>query len=176
VGVKGRRWAYVASGIKGVSIVDVDDPASPLLVDRFEPGGVVTRVAVAGDRLYVASTAPKRVQIYQIADEQSPVYLGELTPNGQVEALAVNGTTLHASEYTLSGWASILEWVSCLGGLHCRRGDVVEAFDVSDPAAAALVGTYDAGASPAAHWKPYRQYGLVRTSTGFDVYRVVPVP
>jgi hypothetical protein len=166
----------VASGVAGVSIVDVSSPANPELVDRLEPGGVVTRVAVAADRLYVATTLPRRVRIYEVADERSPVYLGEVAPAGPVERLVPLGQTLHVSEYTLDGLASLLQWTSCLAGLHCRPGDVVEVFDISAPDAPALSGSYDAQATPAAHWVPYRQFGLVRTSDGFKVYRAEAVP
>jgi len=168
--LKGQSWAYLSDGGAGVSILDVRDPASPLRVDRLTVPGVVTAVAVSSNRLYVASQPQNRVRIYEITDERSPVLLGEFQVGGPVEAMRASGDLVHVAEHAGQGWQG------CISGRYCPRGTQVEVYDMSDPAAASLVGTYDGTQDPAVHLKTHRDYGVLRTYDGFKVYRLEALP
>ena len=154
----------------GLSILEVRNPASPLLVDRLTVPGVVTAVAVAANRLYVASRPQHNVRIYEIADSRSPVLLGTFDIADPAEAMLVRGNWLHVAEHSGNGWQG------CQSGQHCPRGTQVEVYDISDPADVQLVGSYDGVQDPVVHLKNYGRYGLVRTYDGFTVYQTVPLP
>ncbi len=168
VGVKGARWVYLSDGGAGVSIIDVSDPAQPVRVGSVNQPGVVTALYVVANRLYVGTHPPNRIYIYDLTVEQAPVLLGSFGAGAMVEAMRVNGEFLHVAEIGGSGWQG------CITGKYCPPGTQVEVYDISDPAAAWLVDTYSEDQQPAVHMKTYRDYALVRTDSGFTVYRAVP--
>ncbi|GEM_PF-2745861 len=44
---------YIADPFRGLEIVNVADPARPTLIGSFNPGGMVTSLALEGDRVYL---------------------------------------------------------------------------------------------------------------------------
>ena len=169
VGVKGSTWVYLSDGGAGVSIIDASNPAQPVRVGSVDQPGVVTALHVAANRLYVGTHPQNRVYVYDITAAQAPVLLGSFLANAKVEAMRVNGEFLHVAEIAGQGWQG------CISGKYCPPGTQVEVYDISDPAAAALVDTYSEDQQPAVHMKTYRDYALVRTDNGFTVYRAVPL-
>lgn len=168
VGTKGKRWVYV-NGAAGVSVVDAEDPSAPLLVDRLHLPGIVSALTVVGNRMFVATMPWNRVRVYELTDAQSPVLLGSFSVSGDVEAMRLQGNMLHVAEHT-----GFLGWLKCRFGMYCPRGTSVEVFDVSNPVDSLLVGTYDGNQTPMVHMQPYKNYALVRSASGFSLYKVVP--
>ena len=110
------RRAYVAEGSRGMHIVDVADPASPLLLARADMAGEARAVAVAGDRAYVAGWGVG-ITIFDVSDPTRPAMLGSWSTDEAAD-VAVSGERLLVADRA--------------------RGLLV--FDVADPAAPHLIG------------------------------------
>jgi hypothetical protein len=130
---------------------------------------VATALAVAGSRLFVAIAPNSRVRIYDISNPGAPTLSGEIDTAAPVEALKQIGTQLHVAE---TNWAKLL---LCLLGRFCPKGQTVEVFDVVDPSAAVLLGSYDGDMSPVVHQRTYRDYGYVRDRDGLRRFHFVPL-
>ncbi|MEZ4359088.1 MAG: hypothetical protein R3B48_02835 [Kofleriaceae bacterium] len=127
-GPAGRRYALMASNVSGAVVIDVTDPAAPVLVGHFGgdidggPSNVHT-LAVDGGRAYLANTSSGLV-IYDITDPRAPTPLGRFShPSGRgyLHDLHVVGDLA-----TLNWWDAGMAIV-----------------DVSAPATPRLVGTFE---------------------------------
>lgn len=94
-------YAYVSDDRSPVQIVDLSNPAQPVLAATFEadPGqfdaGVHT-LTIAGDYLYTqGGGAPGGVRIFSLADPLAPAFVGEYQPH-YVHDILVRGDTLYA--------------------------------------------------------------------------------
>jgi hypothetical protein len=97
VEVSGQH-AFVASGARGLVIVDLADPASPAIAGTFDPGAtdMARGLALEGDRAYLCMGSSGLV-ILDVADPASPKKLGAFDPGRALNRVAVTGTTLYAA-------------------------------------------------------------------------------
>jgi hypothetical protein len=138
-GPTGTRYALMASNRRGIVVVDVSDPASPVEVTTFPPPpdgqdeiGVhtlFTEKIGTTTRAYLADTTYVGLGIFDVTDPANPVQLGYwIHPE-----VAVNyGAYLH-DLYVEQGRAYLNYWD--LG--------LVVVDTLADPANASLVGRYD---------------------------------
>jgi hypothetical protein len=117
--VAGRYAVVVDASSRGLHVIDVSDPQSPLLVGRAEARGA-TDVVMSGGHAFVASVTGLRV--FDLADPANPHLVGhyEAISAAGLAAVAISGS--HA--YLTRGTAGL------------------EVIDISDPADPTLVGTH----------------------------------
>ncbi|MCG8455387.1 MAG: Ig-like domain-containing protein, partial [Holophagales bacterium] len=117
-------WVFVATD-RGVSVLDVQDPAAPLEAATVETAGRARALALEGDLLAVAD-GEGGLALIDVADPERPEFLSSVATS--------NSSTSNASAVALRGGRA---WTAegqgrRLGGLRALR--------VEDPALATLVG------------------------------------
>jgi hypothetical protein len=129
----GKVYAYLASNLRGVVVIDVSDPDAPVEVTTFPApplggGGVnVHTLFIEGERLYAANTTMGGLEVHDIADPARPALLG---------------TFVHPDVGTLGGFVHDLfvqDGVAYLN--YWNLGLVV--VDASEPAQPVEVGVFD---------------------------------
>ncbi len=89
----------VATG-RTLDIFDVSDPATPALLQQFDPGFAVSLVAVSGARAAVAGSDV--IAIVDLASPSSPSLLGSVAIGDPVQGLAFDGTIVAAAGLVLA--------------------------------------------------------------------------
>ncbi len=89
--------AYVADGLEGVKIVNVGNPAAPMLLGSFATGGDARDLAVVGNRAYVATGAPG-LRILDVSDPATPTSLGIYNTVGLAGAVQVVGNLAYVAD------------------------------------------------------------------------------
>ncbi|MCO6452869.1 MAG: hypothetical protein J5I90_18950 [Caldilineales bacterium] len=123
------KHIYVGAGAGGLHIVDVSDPAQPVIVGIHETGGYVEDVAVQGNLVYVASSpvwdgsqwTGDSLQIVDTADPAAPKLLATYETPGWEFGVAAAQSSVYVADGD--------------GGLRV--------LDASDPAKPVEVGAYD---------------------------------
>lgn len=173
VTVAGDR-VYVADGNLGLSIVDVTDPRSPVLLSQTATAERASGVSVAGDRAYVVDKWPSSIYVFDVADPLAVGLLGMLALPAEH---SVTGVTVAGGHAYLTGYCSgviscdalvmdisspeAIEQVGALGVSGFAKDIVVvggrayvavdntsfglQIFDVADPASAFLLGRLEVG-------------------------------
>ena len=113
------RYAYVASGEAGLLIIDIQNPAQPVLVGSCDTPGYAYGVHVSGTLAYVAD-GPSGLQIIDVSNSAGPSIVGFYSSS--VETLGV---------YVLGNRA----YLACAGALQI--------LDTSNAAFPMLLGSYD---------------------------------
>jgi hypothetical protein len=108
--------AFVTDGFAGLAIVDVTDPAAPVLVGRTPIDGQARGLAVDGDHAYVAAGSAGLV-VVNVSDLHAPKVIG---------AARVSGSAIRV-DYS-AGLAYVAAW------------NDARVYDVSNPAAPRFVG------------------------------------
>ncbi len=111
--------AYLADGSSGLLIVDVHDPAAPVLIGNDLTSSAANAVAVVGTLAYVAQD-DAGLRILDVSDPTSPILLGTLDTTNAAINVAVAGSVAYVTDGP--------------GGLVL--------IDVSDPSTPALLGIY----------------------------------
>lgn len=111
--------AYVADNSQGLQVVDLSDPAKPVLLTTVATAGGAQDVIVDGDHAYVA-VGSQGVEIFSLADPRAPSSTGTVTSGGPVVGV-------HAADGLL--WATDQHRVAV--------------YDLSDPAAPVQQGALD---------------------------------
>jgi hypothetical protein len=94
--VTGGR-AYVAAGERGLQIVDVSDPGSPVVVGGLETPGEAKDVVVSEDRAYVA-VGDAGLVVVDIADPASPSFVGSVDTAGYAESLELEDAVVYLAD------------------------------------------------------------------------------
>jgi len=158
--VDGDR-AYVADGTSGLRIVDVGNPASPVGIGGYNPGGDAWGVEVDGDWCYL--TVANRFHVVGVANPVVPIPMDSYTASTNVYGLAVS----RPYAYVANGTAGLLILdvgdptnVSAVGSLDtpgsaiavavagdlafvADRGGGLRIVNVQNPASPTAVGSYD---------------------------------
>lgn len=111
--------AYIANDFFGLRIIDVSNPASPVLLGTLDTPGQALRVTVVGTTAYVADYTAG-LQIIDVSNPASPALIGSFDTAGEAEEVRV-----------ADGLAYIADGTAGL-----------QIVDVSDPAAPKPVGSY----------------------------------
>lgn len=112
--------AYVAAGNRGLYVVDVSDPAAPLIAGSLETPGNANDVRVLGGFAYVAD-GTSGLRIIDVSSPSAPVLASAINSTGTFTDLVVTGGTA----YVAAGSSGL------------------QIFDVADPFAPAFVGSVD---------------------------------
>lgn len=90
------EFAYVAAGVAGLAVVDVSNPAAPVLVTTQDTPGYAWDVAVEGDVLYLAD-GDQGVLLLDIVDPSNPISLATVALDGVARGLALRGGVLYVA-------------------------------------------------------------------------------
>jgi hypothetical protein len=154
--------AYVADDSSGLQIIDVGDPAAPVLRGSYNTSGAANGVFVVGTLAYVADGS-YGLQIIDVSNPAAPVLRGSYNTSGTAYGVFVVGTLAYVADgssglqiidvsnpsapvrrgsYDTSGTAY---GVSIVGTLAYVAGSSsgLQIIDVSNPAASVLRGYYD---------------------------------
>ena len=125
-------YALVANASNSVDVIDVSDPASPVVVGNLLAPSSVQAVAARGNTGYaVTFGSPITVVVFSIANPAQPQLIGSLSPAigaGNVDSMALSGDFLYISHRNGSG-----------------TGYGMAVVDVSNPASPALRNTVSLG-------------------------------
>lgn len=90
----GDGLLYLANGRSGLQVFDVSDARRPRRIGALNvPGGRLTRIAGAGDQLFVYNLTGD-LQLYDIVNPRKPVLIGSLDRIAGARALEVIGNKL----------------------------------------------------------------------------------
>lgn len=117
-------YAFLATGQRGLQVVDLTDPAAPVRRGLRDTPGYLRSVVLDGDHAYAADETGG-LEIINISNPDEPTRLGGLIPS-------VNGAAQSVFTIVLSGPYAYL---------GCASGEVI-VVDVSDPAAPVQVGHF----------------------------------
>jgi len=113
--------AYAADGGSGLKIIDVSDPANPLLLGSFTTAGDAIDVQVKNHYAVVAEGF-KGIEIVDVSDPANPVLAGTYKTLGYSTEIAIQGRYIYIS-----------------GGFTA-----LEIIDAADPLGPRYVGSYNA--------------------------------
>lgn len=158
------RYAYsTAFATQTLQVIDIADPANPVLAGSVNvgPGSLALDVQLEYGRAYVAvEGSPSRIVIVDIRNPGNPTVLGSFDHSlgGNTNDIAAMGRFIAVGD-------------SLTGG-----NGVVSFYDVLDPTNVTLVASIDVGSS-AESLRPWGPYLLVTDRVGgtFVVLRVAPV-
>ena len=115
-----NNTAYLAAGVVGLQIVDVSDPAVPVLVGGHATLGEAKDIALAGDHVFVAD-GPSGVMVADVSDPTAPEMMGLLDTPGSAESILLSGNFA----YVADGQAGLM------------------IIDVTTPSSPVLIGEFD---------------------------------
>jgi hypothetical protein len=87
-----------ALGADSLSLVDITNPAAPVLRSSIPVASEAMSVAVSGTYAYVASRFPGQVQVFDISNPAAPVLTFTASTGGEASEVAVTGSTLFLAE------------------------------------------------------------------------------
>ena len=129
VAVSGN-YAYVADYKRGLVIVDISNPAAPILAGTYETTYNASHVAVSGNYAYVVE-GKRGLVIVDISTPSSPTPVGTYDLHAAANA-AVGGDFIVAADVAVSG-----NYAYVVGS---NLGLVI--MDISTPSSPTLVGSY----------------------------------
>jgi len=158
-----------------VEIVDLSNLAGPRHVGSLHVGGMVTCLAVHGDRLYVCTVA-RKLKIYELDRLQGETFVQQIKLDKIGQAIGVHGTTVHVGELPM--WRYLL----CKLGGSCNTGGQVEVLspDAADTAdtdgALSIVGSYPMGVDALPYLELTGDGALRIADGGLELFRVEALP
>lgn len=88
------QYAYVLSGLNGLSIFDISTPGAPVALAHFDPHPFLEfgrGLAVSGDYVYLANHY-SGFQIVDVSDRSHPILVSSIAPFGHMEDVAIQGS------------------------------------------------------------------------------------
>ena len=141
--------AYVADSRSGLQVIDVSNPAFPVILGSVDTPGFALAVALSGTLAYVADDS-SGLQIVDVSNPASPVIVGSLDTPGRAWGIAVSGTTVYVGDNAAG----------------------LQMIDVSNPASPAILGTLD---TPGYAWGVMVSGTLVYLADYFEGFKVIDV-
>jgi hypothetical protein len=189
----GAHLCVSRTGLKGLAVVDVSDPAQPRVKSRIFTAGLGWDVAARGARAYVAHGLGG-VGIYDVSDPASPVQVGSICTGGAVRSVSTRGSLLAVAKvggqvqlYELQGGPTLVSTLSARGPLIKLRlrgdrlwtlrkpGHKAEIFDIADPAAPSRLGRIQHVAREEFFARYRGPHRLTLDGPRVSRYRLVPV-
>lgn len=132
--------AYIAAGEAGFVAFDVNDPSSPQRIGQFQTPGFAERVAVDGDRAFVANNVitPFTIWYLDITDPTDPQALGKYedsTASGGIRSLHAQDGRVYFTSFS-AGWIGVAWEFGVLDAAHPEQltlvGKIVQQGDPGD--------------------------------------------
>ncbi|MHB8793327.1 MAG: LVIVD repeat-containing protein [Thermoleophilia bacterium] len=159
VAVRGS-YAYLAAATQGLVVIDISNPASPVTVGTVDTPSWAWSVTVEGNYAYIADGS-SGLQVIDISNPALPVLTGSCILPDSADEVAVSGNYAYVGDYDGLGiidvsdpagpmliahhsgvWASAMKIRGNYVYMACG-GSGLKIMDVTDPAAAFVVGGYD---------------------------------
>ncbi len=86
------NYVFVGQYYKGMAIIDVSDPANPVVAATWE--GTVNKVKAVGDKLYVWDSS-RTLTLLDVSDPLAPQTVSEFSPGFHVRAMLVEDDKLY---------------------------------------------------------------------------------
>jgi hypothetical protein len=106
VKVSGTR-AYVANGFFGLQIIDIANPAKPVIIGNLATQEDAWGVAIRGDLAYIAqdglTSNGSRLDVINISDSTAPYVVGSVTLPGRVRRVAIDGSYAYVAGISGTG-------------------------------------------------------------------------
>ena len=99
ISVQGNR-AYIADGRKGITVLDISNPAWPSIIGTYPTPGIASAIALSETRAFVADSW-NEISVFDISDSTSAHFLGTLQTQQTPVALEVYKSE-EGSEYLYS--------------------------------------------------------------------------
>ena len=141
------QYAYVSAYGNGVLVLDVSDPAAPVVAGSYDTPNFATSTTLHGDQLFVADFTSS-LQILDVSEPTTPALLASYAPAGTPFDVAVEGNTAYLA----------------------MGANQVEIVDVTDPAAPAYVATANLGAPNALEVRGTTAYVATNSPVGLAIY------
>jgi len=93
-----NNYAYIACGTSGLQIINVSNPALPVLAGSYDTPDWAYGVAVSGGYAYVADYS-SGLQIINVSNPASPALAGSYNTPGNTEVVAVSGAYAYVADY-----------------------------------------------------------------------------
>jgi len=158
-------FAYTAEGDDGMRIISILHPSSPTTVGSCDSGGNSSNVAVAGNYAYVAQFG-KELQILDISQPHIPIVVGTYDAGDRIIDISVDGERAYITDSDLDLLTVLdianpsapsflgsfeIQWPGSAWSVEVHDGiayvttyhDGLWLIDVSNPAAAVILATYD---------------------------------
>jgi len=136
-----KTRAYTAQGLFGVDVYSLDQPHTPRWLHTISVGGAALSVTMGGRYLYVARL-DRTVSVFRI-EQGLAQHVSDIQTSHRPVRVTVHGDKLVVGE------VGFLDAFRCFAGIRCRPLASAEVFDVSDPAAPALLNELSATAAEA---------------------------
>ena len=91
------HYLYLAYREKGLYVLDITNPETPVFVTQYDTPDRATFIEVNDDRLYLSDRFG--LLIFDISDREVPVLLGSYNPFGEIERIVVEGVTAYVARY-----------------------------------------------------------------------------
>ncbi len=101
--------AYVADRFFGLQVIDVSDPANPVILGSVDTPGFAIGVAVSGAVAYVADGSG--LQVIDVSDPGSPVIVGSVDTPGRAFGVALSGAVAYVADVALG--LQVIDVSSC---------------------------------------------------------------
>ena len=159
------NYAYVADGIDDLQVIDITDPASPVVVDSLSLTGDQMGIAVNGQYVYMVWVGGNAggLHVVKVSTGVSPTLVATLNLTGFPAGLAVNGTYAYVAlgdgglriinvsnpaNPTLAGAVNTpgTTYSIAVNGNYAYVADGgtgLQVVDVSNPASPSIVGSVD---------------------------------
>lgn len=100
-------FALIADGENGFQVVNVSDPANPVLGIKIATGTYAYSIAVSGNYAYVGGDIGDGVKIINVTDPAAPSLVGLMSAWGtsSAPAISVTGNRLYVGSNSGSAWA-----------------------------------------------------------------------
>ncbi|WP_013334240.1 Calx-beta domain-containing protein [Gloeothece verrucosa] len=95
------NYAYIADGYNGLQIIDITNPASPVLKGRYDTPSYAHSVTVVGNLAYVADEL-SGLQIIDITNPAAPVSKGTYDTTGAAYSVTVAGNYAYVADWESS--------------------------------------------------------------------------
>jgi hypothetical protein len=89
-------YAYLADGA-GMRVVNIADPASPVLLGWLQLTGITNGIAVSGSYAYIADVQ-SRLYVANVSNPSSPFVVGSVTTPGWAKDVAISGTHAYVAD------------------------------------------------------------------------------
>jgi hypothetical protein len=147
---------YIADRFGGLLVTDASDPANPRPLEPVPLGGTVELLALAGNRLYVATDFPPRLYILDATTPSRPVVSGSADLPAGVQNHGVTGLAVQG------------RFAYVVTDARTAPSGTLQVIDIGDPAHPRVVGSLshhgqptDVAVSGSFAYVPTRAHGLL---------------
>lgn len=128
IAVQGN-YAYVASGLSGLRILDISDPVNPVQVGKCERSHLLSGIAVQGDYVYATSCDFRGFYVVDVSDPTDPFEVTFLRTEGFPKGIEVDDDFLYIADGT------------AYEGPSPMFSGVTQVYDIWDPTDPILIST-----------------------------------